>query len=79
MYQASKCLLLNLPKLIGEIHFVDFLRLEILRLKFPSVYILLFSKRMSFYLLEGSTEKKLFILSENEDKSTNKKQKLRNT
>jgi len=46
--RLTNSLLLNLNKLIGEVELFDFLRLELLRLKYPSVYILLFTRTEEF-------------------------------
>ena len=46
--RLSNSLSLNMRKLIGEVDFFDFLRLEILRLKHPSVYELLFKRTNEF-------------------------------
>jgi len=47
--RLANTLLLNLSKLQGEVAFKDFLRLELLRVKYPAVYELLFVKTQ-FYL-----------------------------
>lgn len=39
---------LNLSQLLGEVEINDFIKIEILRLKYPSVYELLFRKRETF-------------------------------
>jgi hypothetical protein len=48
--RLTNSLLLNLNKLIGEVEFFDFLRLELLRLKYPSVYELLFKRTDEFLM-----------------------------
>jgi hypothetical protein len=51
--RLANALILNLEKLNGEVEFVDFIRIELLRLKYPSAYELLF--RRSFVFLETAT------------------------
>lgn len=52
--RLTNSLLLNLNRLIGEVEFFDFLRLELLRLKYPAAYELLFKQTDEF--LEASTK-----------------------
>ncbi|MEQ8908013.1 MAG: P-loop NTPase fold protein [Vicingaceae bacterium] len=53
--RLANALTLNMYKLLGEVHFPDFLRIEILRLKYPFVYELLHSRRNKF--MESSQNK----------------------
>lgn len=46
--RLANSLSLNLKTLIDEVVFADFIRLELLRLKYPSVYLLLFEKKNDF-------------------------------
>jgi hypothetical protein len=46
--RLTNSVLLNLNMLIGEVDLFDFLRLELLRLKYPSVYELLFKRTDEF-------------------------------
>ncbi len=56
--RLANALILNLSKLKGEVVFNDFLRLELLRVKYPSVYELLFKKTDSYFEAFGDSEKK---------------------
>lgn len=47
--RLSNSLLLNLSMLWGEVDFIDFLKLELLRIKYPSVYELLFRYKQFFF------------------------------
>ncbi len=53
--RLTNSLSLNFSKLIGEVDFNNFMRMELLRLKYPSAYELLFRKTSDF--LDTSTEK----------------------
>lgn len=56
--RLANALILNFSKLKGEVVFNDFLKLETLRLKYPSVYMLLFNKTNIFleaYSRSGET------------------------
>lgn len=46
--RLANALILNLSKLTGEIEFNDFMRMELLRLKYPSAYELLFRRTLDF-------------------------------
>jgi len=46
--RLTNSLLLNLNRLMGEVEFFDFLRLELLRLKYPAAYELLFKRTNEF-------------------------------
>ena len=46
--RLANALTLNLYNLLGEVVFEDFMRLELLRLKYPSVYELLFNRTNEF-------------------------------
>lgn len=46
--RLANALILNLSKLTGEIEFNDFIRMELLRLKYPSAYELLFRSTLDF-------------------------------
>ncbi len=52
--RISNALVLNLGSLFGEVEFSDFLRLELLRIKYPSVYELLFKKTSEFLETKSS-------------------------
>lgn len=56
--RLANALVLNLSKLKGEVVFNDFLRLELLRLKYPSVYELLFKKTDTYLETSGNLGKK---------------------
>jgi hypothetical protein len=47
--RLSNALLLNFKPLIEEVDFYDFLRVELLRLNYPSVYELIFRKTLEFF------------------------------
>jgi len=71
--RLANALVLNLSKLNGEVDFNDFLRLELLRVKYPSVYELLFKRTNDFLTLShSSSEKQRYVLVETSD---NPKQK----
>lgn len=55
--RLANALVLNLSKLNGEVVFNDFLRLEILRLKYPAVYEQLFKKTSVFLEPFGNSGK----------------------
>ncbi|NHA03308.1 hypothetical protein G7092_05865 [Mucilaginibacter sp. HC2] len=51
--RLSNGLILNLDNLVNEVVFSEFLRLEILRLKFPAVYEVLYKQSGTFLTTEG--------------------------
>lgn len=55
--RLANALVLNLSKLKGEVVFNDFLRLELLRVKYPSVYELLFKKTDTYLEAFGNSGK----------------------
>jgi hypothetical protein len=50
--RLANAICLNINKLLGEIDFYDFLKIEMLRLKYPSVYRLLFTRTRLFLKAE---------------------------
>ena len=76
--RLANTLTLNLNNLIGEVDFNDFLRLELLRLKYPSIYILLFKRTDEFFTFskDNSYSKQKYILSESSNKIDNIKTKI---
>lgn len=60
--RLANALTLNLTKLIGEVDLNDFIRLEILRLKFPSVYELLFKRTGDFFEYNKNQNRNTFKL-----------------
>ena len=78
--RLANALVLNLTKLNGEVDFNDLMRIELLRLKFPSVYELLFRKTSEFLETSSGHSNKEFHyelkkLSEEEKKSLNQEEK----
>ncbi|MGZ4053659.1 MAG: KAP family P-loop NTPase fold protein [Bacteroidia bacterium] len=70
--RLSNTLILNYSKLIGEVDFGDFLRLELLHLKYPSVHQLLYTQTTNFFTSSKSSELGRYILTENNDKDKKK-------
>lgn len=52
--RLANSLLLNYSKLHGEVDFYDFIKIEVLRLKYPSVYTILFTKKDEIFTLKES-------------------------
>ena len=78
--RLANALVLNLTKLNGEVDFNDLMRIELLRLKFPSIYELLFRKTSEFLETSSGHSNKEFHyilknLSEEEKKSLNQEEK----
>lgn len=67
--RLSNSLILNLSNLLGEVDFVDLLRLELLRLKYPSVYQILHSKTSEFLTTKGETKQKIVLRDDPDNKS----------
>lgn len=66
--RLANTLLLNHSKLNGEVVFNDFMRIELLRLKYPSAYELLYRKTSDFLEIQSHpTEKNSFQLKKNSD------------
>lgn len=76
--RLSNALLLNLTSLMGEVVFKDFMRLELIRLKFPSVYELLFKRTFEFLEASGKFDNLYYYQLKNIDKSKNKELKDEN-
>lgn len=55
--RVANTLVLNLSKLKGEVVFSDFLKLELLRVKYPAVYDLIFNRTDSFLELSEKSGK----------------------
>jgi hypothetical protein len=53
--RLANSIILNFEKLIGEVNFFDFVRLELLRLKYPAVYQLLYQKKSNFLQSSSGT------------------------
>jgi hypothetical protein len=71
--RLANSLVLNLNKLIGEVDFNDFLRLELLRIKYPSVYALLFNKTNIFLtFISNSYNKNRYTLIETKNTENGK-------
>src|SRR5690606_24834074 len=66
--RLANALVLNLSKLRGEVVFNDFLRLELLRVKYPSVYELLFKNTDTFLEAFGNSGKEYRYQLRNIDK-----------
>jgi len=66
--RLANALVLNLSKLRGEVVFNDFLRLELLRVKYPSVYELLFKNTDTFLEVFGNSGKEYSYQLRNIDK-----------
>jgi hypothetical protein len=64
--RLANSIVLNFTKLQGEVDFGEFLRLELLRIKYPSVHSLLFTMPSDFLELKSknSSEKHRYVLSE---------------
>ncbi|WPP49653.1 KAP family P-loop NTPase fold protein [Catalinimonas niigatensis] len=62
--RLTNALLLNLSKLTGEVDFCDFMRIELLRIKYPSAYELLHRKTLDFLntTTRGSSNKNYYQL-----------------
>lgn len=61
--RLTNALSLNLKMLIGEVDFSDFIKLELLHLKFPAVYELLFTRTDYFFeLSKTSTQENYYRL-----------------
>lgn len=66
--RLSNSIILNYNNLIGEIIFSDFIRLELLRTKYPSVHELLHVNTSFFFILvRNSEENNYYSLSDNKD------------
>ena len=48
--RLANSLILNYGKLIGEVVFADYLRIELLRIKYPSIYELIFKETAKFFV-----------------------------
>ncbi len=75
--RLANALVLNLSKLKGEVVFNDFLRLELLRVKYPAVYELLFKKTDSYLEAFGNSGKEYHYQLKNIDKQ--EKESLKET
>lgn len=63
--RLSNAILLNIDELIGEVDFNEFLRIELLRLKYPAVYELLFRKTSEFLTVKSEgNDKYKYVLRE---------------
>ncbi len=63
--RLANAIVLNLTKIKGEVEFDDFLRLELLKLKYPSVHSLLFKKTEKLLISKGLYYQ---LKKENDDK-----------
>lgn len=74
--RLANALVLNLSKLIWEVEFKDLLRIELLRVKYPSAYELLFRRTLDFLVTSGDASKDHYYQLRNV--SNNEKDKLVN-
>lgn len=66
--RLANSVVLNYSELQGEVLFDDFIKLEIIRLKYPTVYEMLYRKTEQILASENNTTKNYFVLKR-EDKS----------
>ncbi len=63
--RLANTLFLNMDRLVGEVVFFDFMRMELLRVKYPSVYEMLFRRTSEFLETTGEgSEKRHYSLKE---------------
>lgn len=67
--RLANLILLNVSELLGEISLRDFLGLELLKLKYPSVYALLYNYRDEFFEEKNSSNTYCFILKTTADQT----------
>ncbi len=82
--RLANAITLNINRLNKNVDFSDFIQIELLRLKYPSVYELLFRKTLSFLeTISENHDKKFYyrlkVLSENEQKDISDEGKLYKT
>lgn len=72
--RLANSIVLNLKKLQGEVVFIEFIQLEILRLKYRNVYELLFRRQNDFLSFEAKNGKNVYGLmkTNKKDNSDNK-------
>ena len=69
--RLSNSIIMNLPSLFGEVSVIDFIKIEILRLRYPSVYVLIYTQKNYVFELPDNNEKhKKYILSMQDSKNT---------